>query len=247
MLLAPCSEAGPSTPAPLYFGVSEAWAMPFGEIQTSGGRTALVGGIMKAWQEALAAELGRSAVPVILSRLREEQRDPGIHIDVRCFTTPEWVTDAKARYDWPSPYMTIEERLVGASTSPTVQTLEDLHGKSVGTVLGYHYPLLDPLFASARITRDDAPNEAAAVRKQLAGRVDYTVMRTIDLAYLQRIDPNARALRASSLLITRTSVYCARSKSATISLEQLERAQTRLLGRGAFERILADYRVAPEK
>lgn len=221
--------------------------MPFGEFQTSGEHTTLTGGIMKAWQDALATELNRRAVPVLLSRLREEQHNPNVQIDVRCFTTPEWVSDAQTRYEWPSPFMTVEERLVGAATQPTVQGLEDLRGQSIGTVLGYHYPLLDPLFAKGQIVRDDAPNETAALRKQFAGRVDFTVMRTLDLAYLQRIDSKARALRPSPLVITRTPVYCARSRSATISLEQLESAQARLLSRGALERILAQYRLAPEK
>lgn len=229
----------PTAPQPLRFLVSEAWAMPFGEIRRGNAGSELVRGIMKEWQEQLAAALGREAQIVFASRKREETvvRDQGT--DLRCLMSPEWIPpEDRERYDWPEPFMRIEQRLVGPQNRPRITSIDELKGHVVGTVGGYRYPLLDDWFARGLIRRDDAPSEPAAVAKQISGRVDYTVMREIDLRYLHKIRPEAAALVASPLVVSSTPVYCARARGATITVETLNRVQRELLQRGLLATII---------
>lgn len=237
-------HAAPASSPPIVFAVSEAWSMPLAEFADADGRKSLVGGIAKAWQEALAQELGRTAAVLVLPRARMDVEAP-LSADLRCFIAPEWTGETRVEYEWPTPFMHMEDRLVGSSAQALVQSLDDIPGRRIGTVFGYSYPALQRAFASKVLLRDDAPNEQAAQRKQIGGRVDYTVMRTLSLDYLRRTDPAARDLIASPLLLARTGVHCARPKKSTVAFEALQAAQDRLIRRGVLDRILADYRPLP--
>lgn len=229
--------------APVRFLVSEAWAMPFGDFTVVEGRRVLTGGILKAWQDDLAQALGRPPEVVVTSRNRQDYLINEGGVDLRCFTSPEWIkAESRSLYDWPTPFFVIEERLVGLRSKPRVQAASELRGLRIGTVLGYHYPSLEQAFATQQVKRDDAPNEALALAKQLAGRVDYTVMREIDLRYGQKSKGGAtHELVASPYLVNVTPVHCAVVKSGRVSLQEFTRAQEQLLQRGKLKTIMAHY------
>jgi ABC-type amino acid transport substrate-binding protein len=210
---------------------------------TPRGSPELTDGLIKDWQDALARELGRRPVTLILPRKRQDWAVEGRKVDLRCFVSPEWLThDIIAQYDWPAPFMDVEERVVGPAGAPPIQTLQDLEGKTIGGVRGYAYRKLDPLFSSGRAKREDAPGETALLLKQLAGRTDVSLMRTLDFHYLRRTDPRTASLVLSPLVVSRFSMYCARTKYATVSLQALSAAQERLLQAGVLEKILQKYR-----
>ncbi len=225
------------------FLVSEAWAMPFGDFTIVEGRRILTGGIMKAWQDEVAQALGRPPEVVVTSRNRQDNFISEGGVDLRCFTSPEWIkAESRALYDWPTPFLVIEERLVGLRSKPLVHTASELRGLRIGTVLGYHYPSLEQAFATQQVKRDDAPNEALALAKQLAGRVDYTVMREIDLRYAQKSKGGAtRDLVASPYLVNVTPVHCAIVKSGRVTLQEFARAQDQLRKRGQLKAIMAQH------
>jgi ABC-type amino acid transport substrate-binding protein len=233
------ADADPPTAAPLRFLASEAWAMPFGQIRREAGRPELVDGIMKDWQEALAAALGRQPLIVLSSRKRAEQivREQGA--DLRCLMNPDWIPAAdRDRYDWPEPFLRIEQRLLSSRELPPVNSVAQLQGRVIGTVGGYFYPLLDEAFASGRLRREDAPTEQAAFDKQLKGRVDYTVVRELDYQYQRKRSAAAAKLLLSPLPVASNPVYCARIRSGTLTLEALNQAQRGLLQRGVLRAIL---------
>lgn len=122
-----------------------------------------------------------------------------------------------------------------------VEKIDDLNGAIIGAVAEYHYPLLDKLFSSGAIQRENAPSEESAYRKQLYGRVHYTIMRSADFQYRQHIDRAAQELAISPLVITRTPVYCALSKKSAISLDEFSKAQERLLQKTSFSDYLQRY------
>jgi polar amino acid transport system substrate-binding protein len=228
---------------PVRFLVSEAWSMPFGEISSTDNGTVsfLKRGIMLDWQNAIAAELNRIPVNVMSSRKRAELFIEDGRVDIRCLTAPDWVPD-KSLYYWPRPFYKIQEVLAGSSKVPLIKSLADLKGRSIGTVLGYHYRILQPLFDTGTALRDDAPIEMLALKKQLFGRTDYFVIRHLDLQYQQQINPESRTLRASPFVVDDQSIYCAIPKNGHIILAEYERAQAKLLQAGILEKILAQYR-----
>jgi hypothetical protein len=109
-------------------------------------------------------------------------------------------------------------------------------------VHGYTYRKLEPLLASGKARREDAPGETALLLKQLAGRTDYSVMRTLDFHYLRRNDPRMAALALSPFVVSRFALYCARTKYSVVTLQELSAAQERLLQSGTLEKILQKYR-----
>ncbi|MES2264609.1 MAG: transporter substrate-binding domain-containing protein [Pseudomonadota bacterium] len=242
VLLLCCPLAQAETP--LRFLTVEGHALPLAQIRRmSNGQSELTDGIIKDWQDALARELGRRPVDVVLPRKRQDLAVTTKQVDLRCFVSPEWLTgDAIAQYDWPAPFLEVEERVVGASGAERVNGLDDLDKKTIGTVHGYQYRKLDPLFAAGRAKREDAPSESALMLKQLAGRTDVAVMRTLDFYYLQRNDPRLAQLALSPLVVSRFGMYCARPKYSSVTLQDLNAAQERMVKAGTMDKILLKYR-----
>jgi len=221
------------------FLVSDAWSMPFGKFEKINNQTKLTSGAIKDWQEALAIKLGRKSTVIIVPFVRVARTISGQEADVECFISPDWVP--AEMFEWPSPMFSIEEQFVGDTKHAIIISVDDLIGKSVGTVAGYHYPILEKLFKSKSILRDDAPSEESAYQKQIRNRTDYMVMRSVDFAYRKKSDPSSANLNISPLIISKTPIYCARIKGGSVSLKELEAAQRLLLSSKTFEKILQSY------
>lgn len=230
--------------ASVRFLVLDARAMPFSQFKKGpSGELELGSGIIKDWQDALAAELGRTPVNLYYSRMRQDQAVAAGKVDLRCFVSPSWMSrQLRANYDWPAPYMSIEERLAGPADKPLINSTDDLRGKTLGMVFGYYYPNLQPLFELGLIQQDNAPNEVAVLKKQLAGRTDYMATRTLDFQYQRKHNPALRALVLSPLVISHTALHCARPKNSSLPFKELTQAQERLLKAGVMDKILARYR-----
>jgi len=218
--------------------------MPFGLVERGAdARLRLAAGITKDWQDALAKELRRTPVYVLLPRKRQDMAVAQKLVDLRCFISPDWLTSEQVDlYDWPAPFFDVEERLIGPLNGKPVENMDELSGARIGTVLGYSYRSLDPLFADGRAKRDDASNEMSSLLKQMAGRTDFMVMRTLDFEYQQKTDPELKKLRLTPVVVSRFSMYCARPKYSSVTLRDLINAQTRLLNAGVLNGILAKYR-----
>lgn len=242
--LAACAGAAAAgAQEPLRFLVVDGRSMPMGLIRHTPHGPELAEGLIKDWQDALAHELGRRPVHLLLPRKRQDWAVESHKVDLRCFVSPEWLTpEIAAEYDWPAPFMEVEERVIGLADKPPALSMHDLEGKSIGGVHGYTYRNLDALFTSGKARREDAPGETALLLKQLAGRTDYSIMRTLDFQYLRRNDARMAALALSPLVVSHFAMYCARTKYSEVSLPELSGAQERLLHSGALERILQKYR-----
>ncbi|MFN3359170.1 MAG: amino acid ABC transporter substrate-binding protein [Pseudomonas sp.] len=156
-----------AAPAPLRFSVSDSWAMPM--LQLDHGRPTQ--GIMYDLMSSLATQVGRPAQFQVLARARIAAAMAHGDIDVRCYVAPSWVDNLSGDYAWSVPLMVQRNMLVSTDNRP-VQVLK-LTPQSIGTVLSYRYAVLDPLFASGQLTRDDARSEEQVLHKLVAGRYTY--------------------------------------------------------------------------
>lgn len=244
LLLSLAAAPAAQAQQPLRFLVVEGHALPLGLIRNAPpAPPELTEGLIKDWQDALARELGRLPLNLVLPRKRQDWAVDGQKVDLRCFVSPEWLSrDIIADYDWPPPFMEVEERIIGPADKPPVQTLTDLEGKTIGGVHGYQYRKLAPLFANGKARREDAPGEATLLAKQLHGRTDVAIMRGLDFNYLRRSDPRMAKLVLSPFVVSRFSLYCARTKYSTVTMAELIAAQEHLLQSGALEKMLQKYR-----
>jgi polar amino acid transport system substrate-binding protein len=229
---------------PLRVLVPESSSMPFAKFGRVNGASVVLSGLEKDWAEALALQMGRTAVLVAIPAKRVVDFAAKGDFDLQCFQSPAWYSaEGSALYEWLTrPVLTVEERLISVKGVSPVTSLQDLRGKRIGVVLGYRYPLLDPLFENQTAIREVAPNEFSLIDKQVRGRADFSVFKSLNLAYLQKTDTAYTTLIESPLVISRTDLYCMRPRKSPLNHAELSRAQDALIANGSLTKLLARYR-----
>ncbi|WP_210643643.1 MULTISPECIES: transporter substrate-binding domain-containing protein [unclassified Pseudomonas] len=155
---------------PLRFAVTDGWAMPM--VQIERGRPTQ--GILPDIMTSLATQVGMPAQFHVLSRARLDGAMQHGEIDMRCYVSPDWV-DKGGKYLWSVPLFFQRDLLVGMADSTAAVTPATLAQQPIGTVLGYTYPTLQPLFNEGHLRRDDARSQEQVLAKLLAGRYRYAV------------------------------------------------------------------------
>ena len=224
--------------------ISESSAMPFAQFARVGDKSVVHSGLEKDWADALAHKMGRvpEFVPIPAKRVMAMAAQGGF--DLQCFQSPSWYgSSGKAVYErFPAPLLIIEERLVGLPTTKLVHGPGELKGKRLGVVLGYRYPALDALFASNDVVREEAVNEVSLLQKQIKGRADYSIVKSINLAYARKRDPAYAVLVESPWVVSRTELHCMRVLASPIPLAEMVQAHRDLVAQGVLSRLLASYR-----
>lgn len=155
---------------PLRFAITDGWAMPM--VQIERGRPTQ--GILPDILTSLATQMAMPAQFHVLSRARLDGAMKHGEIDVRCYVSPDWVKDS-GDYLWSSPLFFQRDLLVATASAPAAVTLSSLPEQHIGTVLGYTYPTLQPLFNRGQLHRDDARSQEQVLAKLLAGRQRYGI------------------------------------------------------------------------
>ena len=163
------TTASLAAPAPLRFSVSDSWAMPM--VQVEDGQPTQ--GILYDLMSSLATQVGRPAEFHVLARARIAAAMAHGDIDVRCYVAQAWLDNLSGDYLWSLPLLVQRNVLVSVRNQPV--QLARLAPQSIGTVLNYRYPTLDPLFAKGQLRRDDARSEEQVLHKLVAGRFKYAV------------------------------------------------------------------------
>ncbi|WP_434601335.1 transporter substrate-binding domain-containing protein [Pseudomonas sp. Z4-7] len=156
---------------PLRFAITDGWAMPM--VQIERGRPTQ--GILPDVMTSLATQVGIPAQFHVLARARLDSAMEHGEIDMRCYVSPDWVKDKGGDYLWSVPLFFQRDVLVGSASAPARVTPATLAQQSIGTVLSYRYPTLQPLFDNGHLRRDDARSQDQVLAKLLAGRYRYAV------------------------------------------------------------------------
>ncbi|UVE18906.1 transporter substrate-binding domain-containing protein [Pseudomonas sp. LS44] len=220
---------------PLRFSVSESWAMPMMHIENG----QATGGILYDLQTRLAQKVGRQANQLVMPRKRVQQMLVRGEIDVRCYVNPTWLQESHHQYIWSVPFMIQRDLLV--APTPTLIRPEQLHDEVIGTVLGFSYSRLEPLFASGQLQRDDARTQALTLSKLSVGRNHYAVSNELALAWYNRQRPANQPLYPVEQL-SEDLVACIVRDEPDVPTMALLRALVRMKQDGEFDAILARYR-----
>jgi polar amino acid transport system substrate-binding protein len=224
--------------------IPDSSAMPFAQFVRVGDKNVVHTGLEKDWADALARQMGRvpEFVPIPAKRVVAIAAQGGF--DLQCFQSPDWYgPGSRAVYEmFPDGLLSIEERLVGLPTEPVVHGPTGLAGKRIGVVLGYRYPALATLLAAKDIQLEEAPNEVSLLQKQLKGRANYSVLKSINLAYARKRDPAYAVLVESPWVVSRTELHCMRVLASPIPLSEMVAAHRALVAQGTLNRLLASYR-----
>lgn len=195
---------GVAAGAPLRFVVPDSWTMPM--VQLEHGRPTQ--GILYDVMLSLATQVGVPAEFHVLPRGRIQNAMEQGEIDVRCYVAQSWLPNQSGDYLWSIPLWTQPDLLVSRPTPQTSVIPASLPRQTIGTVLGYSYPTLQPLFDANQLQRDDARNQELVLEKLQAGRNHYAVSNQWSLDWFnQRLLPEQRLQGVTVLQVQNVGCY----------------------------------------
>ena len=220
---------------PVRFSINESWAMPMVKIEQG----QAVDGILFDLQHRLAAKIGRKAELVVMPRLRVQHALEINEIDVRCYVSPNWLNNGHHRYIWSLPFMTQRDLLVSRQAENI--RVHNLHNQRIGTVLGFSYPALDPLFNSGQLEREDARTQHQVLLKLAADRYQYAITNELSLHWFNRQQPPGQKLHVLSE-VESDPIACIVRDAPDVPTMPLLRAMVQMKQDGEFDALLARYR-----
>jgi polar amino acid transport system substrate-binding protein len=220
---------------PIRYAIIDSWTMPMVRIEHG----QAVAGILVDLQQRMAAKIGRKAELLVMPRPRVQQALEIGDIDVRCYVNPSWINSGHYHYIWSLPFMTQRDLLLG-NYAETLQP-EQLHNERLGTVLGFIYPPLDPLFASGQIQRDDARTQDQVLLKLGAKRYRYAMSNELSLHWFNRQQPPEQRLHILSEVAS-DPIACIVRDAPDVPTMALLRAMVQMKQAGEFDALLARYR-----
>ncbi|WII73574.1 transporter substrate-binding domain-containing protein [Bdellovibrio sp. 22V] len=194
-------------------------------------------GLVPDYINALAEELGMKSSLSLVTRYRLDDYLLKGQMDMLCYTSTVWASN-KDQLDFSIPIFTKREVIIGPAPMP--KRYQDLQGKTIGAMLQYVYPKLDPLFAAKKINREDAPREEANLMKLLNGRLSYIVTDEIFLDYFKTKHPEIEKGR-ERMFLQEYPISCSISRKGRVKVKDLNAAIERLKTNGKLEKIFKKY------
>jgi len=221
---------------PLRFVVADSWAMPM--VQIERGRPTQ--GILYDMMLSLATQVGVPAQFHVLPRARVQNAMEHGEVDVRCYAAQSWLPNLSGDYIWSIPLFFQRDLLISRQDQPTSADPAHLPRQSIGTVLGYSYPTLQPIFDADRLWREDARNQEQVLDKLLAGRYRYAVSNQWTLDWFnQRLLPGQQ-LQAVTVL-QEQKVGCYVRNDPNVPVQRILRTLLRMKMSGEIDDIIRLY------
>jgi polar amino acid transport system substrate-binding protein len=222
--------------APLRFAVPDSWAMPM--VQLQDGRPTQ--GILHDILLSLATQVGAPAHFIVLPRARIQSAMEHGDIDVRCYAAQSWLPNQSGDYIWSVPLWFQRDLLVSRQDQSARIDPAHLPRQAIGTVNGYSYPTLQPLFNADQLQREDARNQEQVLEKLLAGRYRYAVSNQWTLDWInQRLLPEQQ-LRGVAVL-QEQDIGCYVRNDPKVPVQRILRTLLRMKMSGEIDDIIRLY------
>ena len=221
---------------PLRFVVADSWAMPM--VQIERGRPTQ--GILHDMMLSLATQVGVPAQFNVLPRTRIQSAMEHGEIDVRCYAAQSWLPNQSGDYIWSIPLLFQRDLLIARRDQPASADPATLPLQSIGTVLGYTYPTLQPLFDANQLQREDARNQEQVLEKLLAGRYRYAVSNQWTLDWFNQRLPPELQLHGVAVL-QEQNVGCYVRNDPKVPVQRILRTLLRMKMSGEIDEIIRLY------
>jgi polar amino acid transport system substrate-binding protein len=231
----------------LRFIVGEDWASPYLELHA--GRP--VGGLAVDLMALVARAAGARPDYLMLPPRRSQAALNKGQADLMCLMSPQWLAQPIAA-DRIGPAMVVLEDVLAVAPDKRGGNGEgrgdgkplDLaaqRGLRVGTVLGYRYQALGPLFDAGRLVREDAATQQGMLDKLMRGRTEGAVVDRLVLAQYNRAHAPAVPLQARQV-VGQTVTHCLLGANTQLPASRLRQALRAVVERGELARLLQRYR-----
>ncbi len=203
------------------------------------------GGVYWDLAELISERLARPVIFRRVPRKRIEQYLASGKAHVMLLGHPTWVQKPEA-LEWTSTLIREYNQLVQAKGRTfTVNSLDDLVGKRIGMILGYHYRGLSDEPYRSTVVRDDAKDVEANFKRLAQGRLDALLDSNILIAYfLQQHQAHDRFEVVTSWNIPYDTVSGISPKSP-VSAAKLSEVYQQLHREGKIDAMLERYLNAP--
>ena len=189
-------------------------------------------GFQEALGAALARQLKRPVRFMPLPRKRMMGALEAAEGDIVCGYSPAWF---KGKVDWTLPFIPTSEVLIASRRVPPPATLEDIRGKTVGTVLGFQYPQVQGRLGDGFV-RDDAPSLELTLRKWQGGRFDYFLATGVTVE--RQFASGELDAGFSQLVISEERTGCALARKGTLRVADVNAAIDAIEKSGELTRLL---------
>jgi polar amino acid transport system substrate-binding protein len=196
-----------------------------------------VEGLVVDYVKALAEAMGRTANFSVVTRYRLNSYMLKGQMDVLCYTSTIW-DDGVKKLDFSKTLFTKREIIIGPSPMP--KKIGALQGKTIGTMLQYIYPALDPYFASGKILREDSLSEEGNLKKLLNGRIHYVVTDQIFFDYFRLENPSI-AKNREGLFLRDYPIVCSISRKGRMTKKVLDKAIDDIKASGKLKALFKKY------
>lgn len=194
-------------------------------------------GVVPEYTQALLDLLGAKGTVSLLPHYRALNSLRSGRADFSCYSNRDW-DDKPNELAWSEMLFYKREVILGPAPMP--KHLKDLKGKTIGTMLGYKYPNLEPFFKSKALLREDAPNDVANFSKMQTKRIEYLVVDEVFLDYAKKDFPQLEHGR-ERLFVQQYPVNCSMSKKSSVSVAALNEAIGKLKSSGKLEAIFKKH------
>lgn len=226
---------------PLRFSMADSWAMPL--VQYERGRPAQ--GILYDMMLSLATQVGVPAEFHVLPRTRVQSAMEHGEVDVRCYAAQSWLPNQSGDYIWSIPLFFQRDLLISRQDQPSSADPAHLPRQAIGTVLGYSYPTLQPLFDADHLWREDARNQEQVLDKLLAGRYRYAVSNQWTLDWFnQRLLPGQQLQGVA--VLQEQQVGCYVRNDPKVQVQRILKTLLQMKMSGEIDDIIRLYTGAPE-
>ena len=219
----------------LRWGFATADGMPYVDVHEQ----QLRGGFIYQLGQLASQQLGFDAAFVETPNKRIDEFMQRGRIHVICNSNPQWI-DKPERYHWSAPLYSEEDVLLLHSEHAPISNLHELHGKTVGTQLGYVYNNeLMQAFASKQIIRQDLRDHRAGLNLLRKQRLDAIIDMRRSLRFEMAKRPDT-PLQINPWVIERYEMYCTYSPQLPVSDEAMDSTLLRLRDQGLIKHMLND-------
>lgn len=194
-------------------------------------------GLIVDYVNALAEAMERKASFRTVTHYRLNRLLLQGKLDILCYTSTVW-DDAVGKHDFSKTLFIKREIILGPSPMP--KKISDLEGKTIGTILQYVYPSLDPYFESGKIKREDNTSEEGNLKKLASGRIQYVVTDQIFIDYFRLNHPNITKNR-EEFFLRDYPIVCSVSRKGRVKKAALDKAIDEIKTSGKLKSIFQKY------
>ncbi|WP_225546809.1 substrate-binding periplasmic protein [Chromobacterium violaceum] len=233
------SASAQAEPSPLRIGVSDTDAAPIAVLSEDG--STLSGGLARELGVLLADEMGMKPQFTLLARRRVEPAIESGKVDIICNANPDWYSNS-ARLGWSHETYPLVERVLSLKSQPSLRQLDDLAGKRIGVIHGFHYPALEYLWSanrSERVTEARFDLLPKSLEKRLS---DVAIVTELTYVWWARGHAQeAASFKVHPLVVSSQPTMCALSQRSPVKLDALNRAIERLHKSGKLKTLMSHY------